>query len=140
MAYVRRLAVAVTATVSGGAAQTWVTGRVSGYLEAVRIVNGATGLSTAAHLTITGQQSGISILNVTSTGATGGGVTYFPRGRAVDSSNVTLGEGAGASAPLPTYIPLDENISIVGTSMGTVSGNGGRQATFHFYISGAAAG
>jgi len=67
-------------------------------------------------------------------------VTYYPRGRAVDTSNVTLGEAAGASAPLPTFIPLDESISIVGSSMGTVSGNGGRQAVFHFYISGAAVG
>ena len=135
MAYVRRLSLAVTATVSGGAAQTWVTGKVNGYIEAIRLVNGATQPATTAHLTITGQQSGISILNVTATAS--GNVTYFPRARAVDTSNITLGEAAGASAPIACYIPVaDEGLSIVGTSMGTVSGNGGRQATFHFYISG----
>lgn len=139
MPFVRRVSLAATATTSGGNAQTWHTGVVNGYISAIRLVNGATQPSTACHYTITGEQSGISLLNCTATAS--GNITYYPRGRAVDTSNTIYGEAAGASAPTPVLIPIaDERIRVVGTSMGTVSGNGGRQFTIHFYVDGAAAG
>ena len=140
MAYVRRLRVNATVTATGGAAQTFYTDQIQGgFLESIVYQKAtASGFSTAGNLTITAEQSGLSLLNVTATGAAGVPVAYYPRAAAQSplAGTYSPATGAGAVVGFPEKIPLsDEAIKIVASSGGTAS-NGGVRFALDFYVSG----
>ena len=119
-----------TVTASGGASQAWYTPRIQsgGYIESIVFQNGntnsASGISTAGHITIRGGESSQLFLSVTTTGATGSVVTWFPRGAAVDASGALYSPATGAGAVLgfPQHFTLaQEPIKIEVTSAGVAS-------------------
>lgn len=141
MGYLQRIRVNATVTASGGSSQTFYTSNLAygGYLEAVVYTKAtASGFSTAGHLTITAANSGLELLNVTTTGTSGTAVWYFPRGKAEDTSHVQMGYTSAATPPaIPVNLPISaEPIKIVASSGGTAS-NGGVRFTLDFYVSGA---
>ena len=122
MGYIERHRVALPASVSGGATQGFFTSRaVAGFVEAIRYTRAtASALSTVAGLVITGERSGIVILDAT---ATGDGRTWYPHGQAEDVSGIGLGFTSAATPPLvPRKIPVaNERIKVEVASAGTAS-------------------
>ena len=135
MSYITRHRVALLATTSGGAVQNFFTSAVlSGQVEAIKYTRAtASAIATGAHITITAEFSGLTILTATATGD----VTWYPRAGAMDTSAVALGFSSGAAPPIvPTMIPLaQERMKIALSSAGTAS-NGGLAATVDLYLSG----
>ena len=67
MAFVKRIRTSLSVTATGGAAQTFYTSAVlAGHIEALRFTSGS--MSTNAHLAVTAENSGLSILDCTATG------------------------------------------------------------------------
>ncbi len=138
MPWINRTRLTISVTATGGAAQTFYTSSVvNGYVAAVRWTLGATAISTAAHVAITAEQSGLDIMQATATGA----VTWYPRVPANSTANAAFGgvTGAGAAPGVPVMIPVaDERIKVVVTSGGAASSpvTGGRTAILDFYLSG----
>lgn len=142
MSFVEHFRSTFNVTASGaGATQTFNTSYVAnGLLESIVITKAtASALSTAANVLITGAISGVTYLNVTTTGAAGSVVGYYPRTEA--RSNVlglySPATGAGAVLGFPVQYPIAEAIRIHTTSGATAAGasGGGAQFTVDFYIS-----
>ena len=135
MAYVSRHRINATVTATGGAAQSFYSPSVlQGHIEAIRYQPAtASGISTAAHISITGEQSGIEVLTATATGI----VTWYPRAGAMNTSAVALGYSSGAAPPMvPALIPVaNERLKVTFTSGGTASA-GGLRGTLDLYLSG----
>lgn len=132
----QRISLDMVVTASGGATQGFNTSSIAnGLLQAITYRRAtASGLSTAGHITITGAISGLELLSVTTTGAAGVTVTYYPRAAAQDTSGVTLGFTSAATPPMiPQMIPVDEALRAVVSSGGTGSG-GGVMGTLNFYV------
>lgn len=136
--YVKRIRTILAVTATGGAAQSFYSSAVlSGHVEAVRYVRGSSGISTDAHLALSAEQSGLSILDCSATG----NVTYYPRAKANDTGVGIFGgaTGAGAVVGVPVQIALaQERLKVTVTSGGAASGAvGGLTATLDLYLSGA---
>lgn len=126
MPFIERFRTTLTVTATGAGA-TWSVNSTfvaNGLMEAIVITKpAAAALSTAGRLTITGAISGIELLNVTTTGATGSVVSYYPRAAAQNTSNVALGYTSAATPPsIPVRIPLAEPIKFHTTSGSTADG------------------
>lgn len=149
--YVRRLRINATVTATGGASQAFYTDQLTagGYLERVTYRNGtASGLSTAAHINVIEQymSSGVGTdgpthLSVSTTGTTaaaGEYVNFYPRIAQQTTAGAAFAYTSAATPPsIPDRIPLaaGDRIKLEVTSAGNTS-NGGKRATFDFYISG----
>ena len=139
MSLITRIRLNANVTVSGGGAQTFYTSMIRGAeLEAI-VYQKATvsGFSTAGHLAITAEQSGLVLLNVTTTGTSGVVLPYYPRALAQDVSGVPLGYTSAATPPgIPVRFPIaNEAIKIVASSGGTAS-NGGVGFQLDLYLKG----
>lgn len=149
MAFVKRIRTLFGVTATGGAAQSFFTSSVlSGTVQAVRFLNGAATapstaaaanpLATTAHLAIVAEQSGLNILDCTTTAS---GVTYYPRDVAKSTTGALFGgtSGAGAVVGVPVPIPVaNERVKFTISSAGAASGVvGGLQAAVDLYLEGA---
>lgn len=131
----------LTVTASGGASHTFYSNRIAGggHIEAlVYIPATASGISSAANLAITGEQSGIPILTAGFNATAHDRNTFLPRAGVVNTSGAALGySSAEASAIVPDKIPIaEEAVKVVVTSGGACSGGDGFTATLDIYISG----
>ncbi len=138
MGFITRARLTPNVTVSGGAAQSFFTSLIANgaHVDAIVFTNGtASGLSTAGHMTIVGSQSGVEVLNVTTTGTSGVAVWYYPRAYAVDTSNIAYGYSSQTTPPrVPVAIPIaQEALKVTITSAGNVSA-GGHSFTLDFYL------
>lgn len=138
MGYIERHRVSLPVSVSAGATQAFFTSRVvAGFVEAIRYTRAtASALSTNAGLVITGERSGIVILDVT---ATGDGRTWYPHGQAENVSGLgLLGVSTGdVSGIWPTKIPVaGERIKVEVASGGVASGVFSAGNFLDLYISG----
>ncbi len=137
MPYVRRIRTNLAVTATGGAAQSFYSsGVLSGHVETIRYVPGTSGISTVAHIAISAEQSGLSILDCSATGP----FTYYPRAKANDTATgfFSAATRAGAVLGVPVQIPLaQERLKITVTSGGAASAAvGGLTATLDLYLSG----
>lgn len=149
MAFVKRVRTLFSVTATGGAAQSFFTGSVlSGTVQTVRFLNGpstapstaaaANPLATTARLLITAEQSGLTILDCTTTAS---GVTYHPRDVAKSTTGGLYSGATGTGSVLgyPVTIPVaNERVKFTITSGGAASGvAGGLQAAVDLYLEGA---
>ncbi len=138
MGYINRVRIPLAVTSSGGASQTFYSSHLAfgGLVEAIRYTRAtASGISTAANITLTAAESGLTIWTATATGD----VTRYPRGYAHDVSGGELGfTSAATPPPIPVRIPVgQEAMKVVVTSGGTGSGGaGGVKATLDIYLAG----
>ncbi len=138
MGYINRVRIPLAVTTSGGASQTFYSSRLAfgGLIEALQYTPAtASGISTAANITLTAEQSGLTIWTATATGA----VTRYPRAAAQDVSGGQLGYTSAATPPpIPVRIPVgQEALKVVVSSGGTGSGGaGGVKGTLDIYLSG----
>ena len=136
---IQRITIDATVTASGGATQAFGTSYLmyGGYLEAVIFRNGtASGFSTAGHLSVRCGDSSQSMLEVTTTGASGTVVSYYPRAKVVDASGALLGPatGAGAVVGLPGYFPIGQERIIAEVSSGAAGTSAGKHFSIDFYV------
>lgn len=129
MTYLRRYRMDATVTATGGAAQSFYTPRVNGYLEAIYYKHGTTGatasgLSTAGNFTVTAEQSSNVLLNCTATGIR----AFYPRANIESSAGATI-------AGFTRFPVADERIKVTFSSAGAASA-GGLRGTIDFYIDG----
>ena len=145
MSFVQRIRRTILATVSGGATQSYNTSLLANGGEVLAVVYTratASAISTAAGLTITGQQSGITILDVTATGGGGTPITFFPTANAQTTSGElkSWATGAGAVVGAPALIPIGQeciNIDIASaTGAGQGCSNGGLGIIVDLYVRG----
>lgn len=145
---VKRVRTLFAVTATGGAAQSFYTSSVlSGTVKTVRFLNGpatapstaAGSLATVAHLAITAELSGLSILDCTCTAS---GVTYHPRDVAKSTTGAlfSAATGAGAVVGMPVEIPVAaERVKFTVTSGGAASGvAGGLLGACDLYLDGIA--
>lgn len=113
---------------------------MAGHVEAFRLTKpGASFISSAANLRVTGEQSGINIYNGSATGASATGVSYFPRAQAQTVSGLGLlaVSTADASGIWPVKIPVaNERIRVEISSAGAASGVFTTGNYLDLYISG----
>ena len=146
MPYVQHIVRDIVATASAGATQSYNTSYLAngGELLAVAYQRGtASAPSTGTKILITGQNSGLTLLNVSATAASGTKLWFFPTGTAqtVSGEIKSAATGAGAVVGWPAYLPVGQeclNIDLAGaTSGGTpAAGSGGLNIRFDFYIRG----
>ena len=124
----------VPATASGATAFSSVPVHQGGFLEAVRLVRPTTNqITTVAKLTITGEQSGITLFAATATST--GSQTWLPRQQVCDVSGLLLNLEENATTPSRQVdkIPIgNERIKAV-----VASGGANTSGVLHLYISGA---
>lgn len=142
MGFMRRLRLNGTYTTSGGAAQSFYTEKIQGggFVESIVFRNGtASGLSTAGHLTISAAESGAVILSVSTTGASGAVVPFYPTIVLQNASGAPreyASGGGGASALVPGKVPIADEAIRVDVSSGGNASAGGRTFRLDFYLSG----
>lgn len=143
---IQRITRTIVATASGAATQSYNTSYIGngGQLLAVAYTRGtASAPSTAAGITITGQQSGIVLLDVSATGTSGVKTWFFPTANAQSTSGELKSAATGAGAVLgsPLYLPVAQeaiNIDIASATAGGTpgAGSGGLNISFDFYLLG----
>ena len=138
--YIKRHRVALDVSVSGGASQAFYSDYIQGggFVEAVQYNQGTvSGISTAAHITITAERSGLTIWTATATGTP---ITRYPHAQAQKVSGVGLYNSTSVVdiSMIPTKIPVaQERIKVEVTSAGTiVGGTNVLTGTIDLYISG----
>lgn len=129
MTYLRRHQMTVTVTATGGATWSTYTPVINGYVEAIGYRNGTTGttasgISTNANVTLTGEHSSQVILNDSATGIR----FWYPRYNIEDIAGTTI-------AGFDRFAVADERIKIQVSSAGTASA-GGVRGTFTFLVDG----
>lgn len=137
--YIKRHRVNLNVSVSGGASQAFYSDLIQGggFVEAVQYNQGTvSGISTAAHITITAERSGLTIWTATATGTP---ITRYPHAIAQDVSGGNLGYTSAATPPgVPCKIPVaQERMKVEVTSAGTiVGGTNVLTGTIDLYLSG----
>lgn len=137
--YIKRHRVALNVTASGGASQAFYSDFIhgGGFVEAVQYNQGTvSGISTAAHITITAERSGLTIWTATATGTP---ITRYPHAIAQNVSGADLGYTSGATPPgVPCKIPVaQERMKVEVSSAGTiVGGTNVLTGTIDLYLSG----
>lgn len=136
MGYINRQRVTLTVSTSGGVSHAAYSEFIhgGGFIEAIQYAPAtANGISTAGHITITAEYSGLTIWTATTTGI----VTVYPHAQAQDVSGDGLGYTSAATPPpIPCKIPVaNERVKIEITSGGTASG-GELTGYVDLYISG----
>ena len=145
MAYISRVHKDVVFNASAGATQSFNTSFLQNggeLLAAVYTQGTASGISTAAGITVRAQQSSMVLLDVTATGAAGVAVVNYPRALLTDTSGGALGFTSAATPPrLADVLPIGQeciNIEIASATAGgtPAAASGGLKIGFDFYIRG----
>ncbi len=144
MGYISRHRVDLAVTTTGGAAQTFFSDVINGLVQQINYRPGpatanpttANAISTAATITISGENSRFNIIVATATDT----VTWFPRAAANTTAFGIFGgaTGAGAAVGIPERIAVaGERVKVVVASAGAASAVvGGRKGVVDLYIEG----